>query len=200
MDNIYHLYDDYSDIIEEFGKTLIESRFLDMCTTFDVFIKERNLQNSVKLNTFTLMHAILDYYTDVSRLRKFHKIENINVFKIRAYEISWLLRRKPLQVLEDRKEELVYINEKFVLSYIMNFFSQLLGDEFYDNLSSNNKRMVEGYIDSLYYYLKYRNCGSQALELALLSYGAGVASANREIKGTEAIYTEQSNSTTKDVE
>ena len=178
MDNIYHLYEDYSDIVKEFGKDRIQKRFLDICTSYHIFIKERGLEQSVKLNTFTLMHAILDYFTDVSRLKKFHKIDKINTFKITAYEICWLIRRKPLQVLEDEKEELVYINEKFVLSYVMNFFSQLLGEDFYDNLKDENKKLISGYVDTLYYYLKYRNCGAQALELALLSYGAGIASAN----------------------
>lgn len=124
------------------------------------------------------MHAVLDYFTDISRLKKFHKIKRTNSFKIIAYELSWLIRRKPLQILQDNEEKLVYINEKFILSYVMSYFTQLVGFDFYDKLEEKNRKIIDGYIDSFYYYLKYRNCSSQALEFALLSFGAGVAATN----------------------
>ncbi len=127
------------------------------------------------------MHAVLDYFTDISRLKHFHKITRTNSFKVISYEISWLLRRKPLQVLEDGREELVYINEKFVLSYIMSYLTHLVGTDFYDDLKPKNQEAFDGFIDSLYYYLKYRNCNSQALELALLSFGAGIVAANHDL-------------------
>lgn len=132
----------------------------------------------MKLNSFTLMHAVLDYFSDISRLKKFHKIRKTNTFKIMAYEVSWLLRRKPLQILQDEKEELVYINEKYILSYILLYFSRLVGEEFYDELDENNRKIFDGFIDTLYYYLKYRNCNSQSLEFALISFGAGVVATN----------------------
>ena len=127
MDKISILYDDYSDIVKEFGKKRIQERFQNLCVAYNKFINERQINDSVKLNSFTLMHAVLDYFTDISRLKKFHKISRTNTFKIVAYELSWLIRRKPLQILEDDREELVYINEKFVLSYIMSYFTQWVG-------------------------------------------------------------------------
>lgn len=178
MDKISILYDDYSDIVSEFGKHRIQERFQDLCVAYNKFIEERKINEYVRLNSFTLMHAVLDYFTDISRLKKFHKIKRTNSFKIIAYELSWLIRRKPLQILEDDKEELVYINEKFILSYVMSYFTQLVGFDFYDKLEEKNKKAIDGYIDSFYYYLKYRNCSSQALEFALLSFGAGVAATN----------------------
>lgn len=181
MDKISILYDDYSDIVSEFGENRIQERFQNLCVAYKKFIEERNLEKYIKLNSYTLMHAVLDYFTDISRLKKFHKINRTNSFKIIAYEISWLIRRKPLQILEDEKEELVYINEKFILSYIMSYFEQLVGNGFYDKLDERNQNAIDGYIESLYYYLKYRNCNSQALELALLSFGAGVVSTNNAL-------------------
>lgn len=178
MDKISTLYDNYSDIINEFGKSKIQERFQDLYIAYNKFIEDKQVNNSVQLNSFTLMHAVLDYFTDISRLKRFHKIKRTNSFKIIAYELSWLVRRKPLQILEDDKEELVYINEKFILSYIMSYFTQLVGFDFYDKLEEKNKKAFDGYVNSLYYYLKYRNCSSQSLEFALLSFGAGVAVAN----------------------
>ena len=178
MDKISTLYDNYSDIINEFGKSKIQERFQDLYIAYNKFIEDKQVNNSVQLNSFTLMHAVLDYFTDISRLKRFHKIKRTNSFKIIAYELSWLVRRKPLQILEDDKEELVYINEKFILSYIMSYFTQLVGFDFYDKLEEKNKKAFDGYVNSLYYYLKYRNCSSQSLEFTLLSFGAGVAAAN----------------------
>lgn len=183
MDKISILYDDYLDIVSEFGKDRIQERFQDLCVAYNKFIDERKINKSVRLNSFTLMHAVLDYFTDISRLKKFHQIKRTNSFKIIAYELSWLIRRKPLQILEDEKEELVYINEKFILSYVMSYFTQLVGFDFYDKLEEKNRKAIDGYIDSFYYYLKYRNCNSQALEFALLSFGAGVAATNGALTG-----------------
>lgn len=181
MDKISHLYEDYADILKEFGKKRIQDRFYYLYSSYEKFIIDGGLSEDVHINDFTLMHAILDYFTDVSRLKRFHKISRINTFKVVSYEISWLLRRKPLQVLTDDNEELVYINEKFILSYIISYLTQLVGVDFYEDLTPANQKSFDGFIDSLYYYLKYRNCSSQALELALLSFGAGVVAANHSL-------------------
>ncbi len=185
MDRISHLYDDYKDIIDEFGKDRIQERFNDLYVAYDKFISKCGFQESVKINDYILTHAIMDYFTDISRLKHFHKITRTNSFKVISYEISWLLRRKPLQVLKEDDEELVYINEKFVLSYIMSYLTQLVGTDFYDDLKPKNQEAFDGFIDSMYYYLKYRNCSSQALEFALLSFGAGVVAANHDLNMEE---------------
>lgn len=181
MDKIELLYDNYKDICEEFGAVTIRERFQDFYAAYDEFININKLNGKVRLNTHSLLHAILDYFTDISRLKSFHKIKRINSFKITAYEISWILRRKPLQIIQDDTEELVYINEKFVLSYVMNYFTKLIGYDFLPTLKEENTKAVKGYINSLYYYLKYRNCNSQILEFALLSIGAGIAATNCEL-------------------
>lgn len=193
MDKIAQYYEKYSDIIAEFTEERIQERFQDFYMAYEDFIDHMGIQEDVRINSYTLMHAVLDYFTDISRLKKFHKIKRINAFKIMAYELSWIIRRKPLQILKDedeyddkrKAEELVYINEKFVLSYIMSYFTQLVGNDFYDTLNEKNKACIDGYIDSLFYYLKYRNCSSQTLEFALLSFGAGVAATNIKIDFSE---------------
>lgn len=182
MAKIETLYDSYDDIVKEFGKRIIRSRFQDLLLEYEKFLKENSLtENQAKINTFCLMHAVLDYFTDISRLKRFHKIERVNSFKVTAYQVNWLLRRKPIQIVKDEDEKLVYINEKFILTYIMGRFNNLLGYDFYPTLKKENQKVILGYIDSLYYYLKYRNCTSQVLEFALLSIGAGIAACNLDI-------------------
>lgn len=174
MDKIQEIYESYNDIVNKFGIKTVQQRVLDLNQAYDDFINSENISDKVTINSFMLVHAIMDYYTDISRLKDFHKIDNENSYKTLAYQINWLLRRKPIQVLEDGQEELVYINEKFILSYTFNFITSCKESIQYYDLSTLKKECFNGYIESFYYFLKFRNCDAQALELALLSFESGL--------------------------
>ena len=171
MDKIQEIYEGYDDIVQKVGLEKIMQRHLDLYQAYKDFIETEKIVDKVKINSFMLAHAIMDYFTDICRLKEFHKIEATNSYKTIAYEISWLLRRKPLQVLEDGEESLVYINEKFILAYTISFLAQ---NNIYWSISELKRKSFNGFIESFYYYLKYRNCSAQSLELALLSFEAGV--------------------------
>ena len=115
MDKIQEIYEGYGDIVQKVGLERIIQRHMDLYQAYKDFIDTEKIADKVKINSFMLAHAIMDYFTDICRLKEFHKIEYTNSYKTIAYEICWLLRRKPLQVLEDEEESLVYINEKFIL-------------------------------------------------------------------------------------
>lgn len=174
MDKIQEIYESYGDITQKVGIDIVQKRFMDLNQAYVEFIKSENIADKVTINSFMLIHAIMDYFTDISRLKEFHKIDFTNSYKTMAYEISWLLRRKPIQVLEDYQEELVYINEKFILSYAINFITTCKESVRYQQLSKIRQQCFNGFIESFYYHLKYRNCSAQSLELALLSFEAGV--------------------------
>lgn len=174
MDKIQEIYASYEDVIRKIGEDKIQQRFLDLNQSYADFIDNEKISDKVVINSFVLIHAIMDYFTDILRLKEFHQIDYTNSYKTLAYEISWLLRRKPIQILKDEHEELVYINEKFVLSYTMNFITTSKESSRYYDLSQVRRQCFNGYIESFYYYLKYRNCNAQALELALLSFEAGL--------------------------
>lgn len=174
MDKIEEIYENYKEVIQEFGINKIKQRYMDIHQAYEEFIENLEISDKVVVNTYILMHAIMDYFTDISRLKSFHKIDYTNSYKTTAYEISWLLRRKPLQVMVDEQEDLVYINEKFVLSYTMSFLTRNQPEDFYDILDKNRQKGLDGFMESLYYYFKYRNCNAQSLEMALLSFEAGM--------------------------
>lgn len=174
MDRIQEIYESYRDITEKVGIDVIKKRFMDLNQAYVDFINRENIADKVTINSFMLIHAIMDYFTDITRLKDFHKIDFTNSYKTMAYEISWLLRRKPIQVLEDQQEELVYVNEKFILSYAINFITTTKESIRYQDLSEIKRQCFNGFIESFYYHLKYRNCSAQSLELALLSFEAGV--------------------------
>lgn len=98
MDKIHEIYSGYKDVVERFGEGKIQKRFMDLSQIYKEFLVKENLTGTVKVNSFMLIHAIMDYFTDISRLKDFHNIDFTNTYKTKAYEISWLLRRKPLQV------------------------------------------------------------------------------------------------------
>ena len=49
----------------------------------------------LRIHEMALTHAVMDYYSDIQRLKEYQKIERVNEIKIMAYETFWLLKRKP---------------------------------------------------------------------------------------------------------
>lgn len=44
-----------------------------------------------------MMNVLIDYYSDIYRLKEFHDIELVRTEKIIAYTVAWIIKRKPLQ-------------------------------------------------------------------------------------------------------
>ena len=107
----------------------------------------------------------------ISFIKSYQEIGHINEVKIKAYETFWLLKRRPLQLkaqLEDDKW--LYINEKFLLARIASF---ILRDNINIPLTKEKKEAFTNFLDTLYYYLKFRKTDAQAIELMLLGFDAG---------------------------
>lgn len=175
MDNIRGIFVDYEGLFKIFPQRVIDDRYKYLLIEINEFLESYLNQNnlgseSLRVNEYSLLHAVLDYFSDIARLKSFHGINKTNEYKITAYEMYWIMRRKPIQVLADKNEELVFINERFVLSYIISFLSK---DVKIDSLDAESKQRIDGFIDSLYYYLKYRLCNPQELEMIFLGAHAG---------------------------
>ena len=115
----------YDEIIAHFGEETIFNRYRFFFDKMQEYIKERNLESKLAVNETLLQHMIMDYFTDIFRLKMFHKIDRVNKAKIVAYEVYWILRRKPLQIkdfttneseLED-EQKLAFANEGFELRF-----------------------------------------------------------------------------------
>lgn len=172
MNNIESIYSNYDELLEEFSEDVIRNRYAFLYKEASEFLKSMELAESVQVNEVLLMHTVLDYFSDVSRLKKFHHIHHINEVKVVAYESFWLLRRKPLQVIKEKEEDdfLSFVNEKFVFSRIAAF---LVEDSMDQVLKKADKRAFLNYLDTLYYFLKYRQYDPQMLELMILGFKAG---------------------------
>lgn len=86
----------YDEILEYFGEKTIKDRYKYLYDKMAEYIEARNLKEILSINGGLLQQMVMDYFTDVYRLKKFHRINNINKTKIVAYELFWLLRRKPI--------------------------------------------------------------------------------------------------------
>ena len=125
----------------------------------------------LRIHEMALTHAVMDYYSDIQRLKEYQKIERVNEIKIKAYETFWLLKRKPIQLMKQLEDDkMLYVNEKFLLTRLTSF---MLGEDMNNPLVEDKKKAYTNYLDTLYYYLKFRRCDAQAIELMLLAFQAG---------------------------
>ena len=69
--------------------------------------------------------------------------------------------------MDEEKESLVYINEKFVLAILVNHLTKGKIDSFEGNEELNRL------CDKLLYHLKYRNCDAKVLEMFILFFKVG---------------------------
>lgn len=172
MNNIENIYTNYAPIIEEFGVEKVQSKYNTLYNEMEQFLKDYELGDCLRIEEMALTHAVLDYFTDVSRLKKMHNISNINEIKVCAYESYWLLRRHSLQVVSNLSDEekVVFANEKFVFSRIAKY---LMDGNIGDKLNESNRKSILNFFDTLYYHLKFRNYDAQTLEMLIISFQAG---------------------------
>ena len=171
MKNIKVVFSDYREFLNttEDMYNKVESRF---CSIHDIYlnfvdIMKLNDRVDIMMNDRVLIHAIMDYFSDIARLKEFHNIDLVNRDKVISYESSWLLRRKPIQILNVEKEDLVYINEKFVLTILVNH----LTNGSVSDISS--EEILSNFCDALLYYFKFRNYEPKVIEMLIMAFKAG---------------------------
>ncbi len=171
MINIENHYMDYNGLLNSVGIEKIEGRIKQIYQEMTDFLNEYDLNSVAYIHEILLYHAVMDYFSDVQRLKDFQEIEHINGIKIKAYETSWLLKRKPIQLLKQEENDInVFINEKFLL---VRLASYLLEDDIYLPITDNEGKAFQNFLDTILYYLKFRQCDPQALEIMILGFMAG---------------------------
>ncbi len=172
MENIENTYVNYDEIVVEFGEDTIKGRFEQIYEEMQAFIRVYKLETIAQVNQMILMQALMDYFSDIYRLKKYQGIEHVNGIKIKSYETFWLVQRKAIQLITNDLEDdrMIYINEKFVLSRLVSY---LLGDDISKPIVGEKQKAFQNFLDTLYYYLKFRRCDSQTIELLVLAFKAG---------------------------
>ena len=161
----------YQFLTKYFKKEDIYQRFENIFIQLESIINEMGVSSKVRIDEALLQQSVLDYFTDIARIKHFHEIK-VNEPKIYSYGIFWLLRRSPIQLKEPVDEVYTYINEKAAISILFTKMLKELGVD----VSKNDKRiisMIDNYIDLLYYNFKFRLYTQQSLELMIAAFFCG---------------------------
>lgn len=162
----------YSQFLNGDQKEKFQSRLEELIETANEFINESGYGEYVRCDERIMMNALLDYTADVHRLKEFHDIEFIRTEKITAYTVSWIIRRKPLQFFKyPENEKDIFVNERFAAFLMIN---ECLDDDNRKYIPNTYRKKFEEYTNLLLYYLKYRECNPQVLELAIESFKMGM--------------------------
>lgn len=161
---------DYEYLIKIFGEQAIKDRFIYVSMKIENFIKKYN--HKAVVNNCQMRQVIVDYFADIARIKEFHSsIERINSVKRVAYLAYWLLRNKPIQLVD--QTEHVMINELFALHILM---IECFDCEKVDinNFTIDAQNTYKEYMKFLAYFIRYRNYNAQSFELAINSFKSGM--------------------------
>lgn len=161
---------DYKELMTQVGDERFSSRFAELEKTIYEFIKEAGYVGQVECNERILYHVLLDYYSDIERLKVFHDIEHTKTDKVIAYLIYWILRRKPIQFTYSEEEKDIFPNERFACYLLVN---ECLWKDYDGNLDEKGYKQLDNYMDLVLYYFKYRQLNPQVIELMIESFKMG---------------------------
>lgn len=188
MITIHTQYEKPQALIDEFCNKRDEKfkrRYSAIYTDMMNYIKASDYEGKVLVNELTLGYALIDYFEDIRRLKNFHHIPHINSIKLVAYIAYWLLRRKPLQVIALEKE-LLYVNERFVLAYILEFLN-----DGHSHILERENEGLRAFTESLLYFFKYRQLNAQTIEMIILAFFAGQVYQSKEVDISDQLPTSE---------
>ena len=154
----------YKAIFKKNGKK-IKERVNLLVEEFGDYIDGINIpKDSVHLPVELAFDVVRNYFIDLSRVKEFHNIEHAKGIKIAAYQTSWLLRIKPVQIIHidpQNVQRYVLLNEHFAFHTMV---SQLYNRS---TLNNNDLTAWNKFIDHLIYHFHFRNTNPQSIELML---------------------------------
>lgn len=135
------------------------------------FIRNNNykLDKQVSVNRNILKEAVVAFYNDMARMKAFHDINEPSFEKDNAYKAYWILRRKPLQILEEF-DNCEFLNEQFATAYLLSGIVQNKG---IDNTKVGINPTWKEFRFLLYRNIKYRTITQQSLELMIKAFFCG---------------------------
>ena len=111
-------------------------------------VSKFDILDYIDLDMGLLMEAIDDYFEDINRMKEFHNIERANVFKIYSYTVYWLLRRKPIQIVNQQiPPQFLFINEKVCVTLLLSWMEA----EMNAHASKDGQIKVNEFSDLLFY-------------------------------------------------
>jgi len=163
----------YQFLLNYFPGNIMSMRFQALWNDTETVIKSYGLKDKLRIDEESFENIILDYFTDIARLKDFQDIKRTNADKIYGYELFWFLRRHPIQLLEDMPQ-FYDINEKVALGV---FLPRILAESGlpYEpkKQTAEFQKRIKKFIDLLFYNFKYRTYTQQSLELMIEAFLCG---------------------------
>lgn len=173
MNDVETIYTQYEDIVSEFTEQVIKNQYASLYRECTAFLESLGVSDHTRIDKAILTHTVMDYFTDISRMKEFHHVKHISERKALAYETYWILRRKPIQVMinNGNEEFWAFLNEKFSFTRIASFLTREQKSVILDEAS---KKTFLSFLDTLYYFLKYRTLDPKTLELVIMGFQQAV--------------------------
>lgn len=95
----------YQQLVSRIGEEKIEKRYQFLHEEMIKFIQRMEAESLLMINERVLMHAVLEYYEDIEKVKNAHELEHTNSPKVLAYTSYWLLRRQPIQIITQNDED-----------------------------------------------------------------------------------------------
>ena len=165
----------YQFLLNYFPGNKMPIRFMALWADTVKVIESYGLENKLRIDEESFQMVIIDYFTDIARLKDFQDIKRANVDKIYGYELFWFLRRHPIQLTEGLPKNFD-INEKIALGV---FLPRILAEaglphKFKEQTVEFQERLKR-FIDLLFYNFKHRTYTQQSLELMIEAFLSGCA-------------------------
>lgn len=87
---------DYNFLIDKYGEQTLADRYKYLYSKMEEYLKSCQAIDDVYIDKNILRQIIVDYFTDLYRLKTFHQISNANIVKITSYTAYWIWRRHPI--------------------------------------------------------------------------------------------------------
>lgn len=164
--------ENYEYLIKEYSKDTICRRYKFWYEQMMIFIKNAELESSIRIDRRKLGYAILSYFADIFRLKEFHELDRTNLPKVYAYEAYWILRMSPLQLINGVSDDLLWINEKFITTILI---SDIVASIDKENIDFEKYPVLKELAELMVYNFKYRVYTAQSLEMTLKAVSVGIA-------------------------
>ena len=161
----------YQFILDKFKEEKIKSRYNCLYELLSAYLKRKRLEERVRIVPAIIDHVIVDYFVDIYRLKDFQGMDLVNETKILAYTSFWLLRHKPLQIVDtENAADLVYVNEDAV--------GEILRTQLFKNpedtvLLPERAERIDDFVNTMKYFFQYRLYTAQNIELMIMAFNAG---------------------------
>lgn len=135
----------------------------------------------ININLYEMRQALIDAFDDLKRLKEFHSTKNPNPIKIMAYYVFWIIKRKPISMLNEgileesklsdtKKLKLLFCNEHYCVQLLIDaIFPDLKEDCGNEKIYTHATLQLKKFKRYMLYYLTYRLDSPKSLEAILLS-------------------------------